>query len=612
MSLRILHILSSNFIAGSVMYAIDLAEKQTSEGNTVYLATDIQIKSGAFSSLQLPVSNRSFLQRFRNIRFLKKFIHVNQIDVIHAHSRAASWISFYAVRGTKTALISTIHGRQVKHSSIKKQDIFGDRIIGICPNLITHLIDEIKFDPNKLVLIPNGFDREIFKNYKRTRDDGDILISFIGRFNGPKGENIAHFVEEVFPQLLQEYPSLCIQLVGGEWDFFPAAGKSAFEELKIKYGRRIQRHDFSTEVHKIIINSDLLIAAGRLAIKGIFHGVPVFAIGEACCHGVLTKSNINEAILTNFGDITPCKSNYKPNSIEILTQFRSFLNNPHLFNSNLSEFIEQYDYKYVLPKIMQAYKSVIMRKACNGNIPILMYHKIPDIPLNSKHRIFVTKKKFEKHLRFYKSRGLTSITFKDYIAFANGDKSIREFPKKPIILTFDDGYEDNYRNMLPLAKKYGFKGVLFLLGNFSLHGNTWDTGEESETNRLMTFDQKKEFLNAGWEIGAHTLSHCDLTTLSEEKATEEIEMSKIFLEEKLQTNVISFAYPFGIYNEQIKEMVKKAGYNFGISTDTGGIHIEDDRLAVFRINMFPEDDIFQLYKKTSNWYRTYYFRRRNK
>ncbi|HEY4784802.1 MAG TPA: polysaccharide deacetylase family protein, partial [Bacteroidales bacterium] len=227
-------------------------------------------------------------------------------------------------------------------------------------------------------------------------------------------------------------------------------------------------------------------------------------------------------------------------------------------------------------------------------------------------RIFVTRRNLEKHFRFFKLRGLTSITFKDYLEFASGNKPVSQFPRKPFILTFDDGYRDNFVNMLPLAQKYGLKGVLFLLGDFSVTANFWDAGEDKETNKLMTLEQKKAFVEAGWEIGAHTLSHPDLTKLSQEESNYEIATSKIRVEENLQSHVVSFAYPFGFYNDEIKDLVRNTGFEFGIATDTGGMTIEEDRFAVFRINIFPEENIFQLYKKTSTWYRAYYRRKRGK
>ena len=75
---------------------------------------------------------------------------------------------------------------------------------------------------------------------------------------------------------------------------------------------------------------------------------------------------------------------------------------------------------------------------------------------------------------------------------------------------------------------------------------------------------------------------------------------------------MSFAYPYGRLDEQTKHMVREAGFAIGVSTDTGGLHLEDDRFQVFRVNMFPNETNSTLFKKTAPWYRRYYRCKRKK
>lgn len=613
MTLRILHVLSSNFFAGSAAYALQLAEAQSSCGHDVVMVTDQAGLSDKVTCLPLPVSDRSLLQRFHNIRFLRKVIREQNISVVHAHSRAASWIAHYAVRGTRVPLVSTIHGRQVKHSALKSNDIYGKKVIGICPQLIEHLANELNMDRQKLVFLPNPLDFELLQRIRRTgKQDGRVVISVVGRLNGPKGAHIADLMAHVFPHLIQQYPALSVQIVGGEWDSFPQAGKDAFAELQSRFGERIRYLGFSKQVLELMANSDVVIGAGRVAMEALALGTAVFAMGEACCHGLVTKSNLGDAIGTNFGDILSVAVPFRPDPAAIISELSACLTGEAVPEVDVSELSRVYDLNRIMPKILGTYTSAIMRKLYPGTIPVLMYHKVPVVPSGSKHRTFVTRDNFEKHLRFFARRGLQSITFQDYLAFSTGDKPLREFPRKPFILTFDDGYRDNYHNMLPIARKYGFKGVLFLLGDFSASGNFWDTGEDAEENRIMTTEQKKVFVDQGWEIGAHTLSHPDLTRLSDEDVRHELRESREQIEHELQTRVVSFAYPFGTYDERIKNLVRQTGFEFGIATDSGGLTIEDDRFAIFRVNMFPEESLFKLFRKTSSWYRKYYRWKRGK
>jgi hypothetical protein len=85
------------------------------------------------------------------------------------------------------------------------------------------------------------------------------------------------------------------------------------------------------------------------------------------------------------------------------------------------------------------------------------------------------------------------------------------------------------------------------------------------------------------------------------------------LEKSFPIKFISFAYPYGKTNEKIKAMVKENGFKFGITTNSGGKDtIEDDRFEIFRVNIYPEDGLFQFHKKISSWYRAYYKRKRGK
>ncbi|HIJ81038.1 MAG TPA: glycosyltransferase, partial [Desulfuromonadales bacterium] len=318
MPLRILHVLSSNFFAGSVAYAIQLAERQSADGHEVFMVTDQAGLSDSFTCLTLPISDRSLVQRFRNILFLRRLIRERNISVVHAHSRAASWVSSHAVRGTRVPLVSTIHGRQVKHSRLKSARVYGDRVIAICPNLVEHLQQEIGIDQNKLEFLPNPLDFERLKQIRRTRpDDGQVLISVVGRFNGPKGEHFSLLVQYVFPLLLEKFPRLSLQMAGGEWDSFPQAGKKAFANLCSLYGERIRFVGFTSQPLQLMADSDLVIGAGRVALEALALGTPLYALGEACCHGLITPDNLVAAIGSNFGDILSVKSPFTPDTAAI-------------------------------------------------------------------------------------------------------------------------------------------------------------------------------------------------------------------------------------------------------------------------------------------------------
>ena len=615
--MRILHVLSAEFFAGSVAYAVQLAEAHRQQGHAVWIISDSdQLPTGA-TQVKAAISNRSYRQRLRNIGLIRRVVRAEAIDVVHCHSRAASWVSHFALRGLAVPLVSTIHGRQHLHTAKSWVDVYGDAVIAICGNLREHLVAEIGMDPTKIAEIPNGvnFSDDQFAGRDEQLEESNSSLNaaprlaFIGRFNGGKGERAAALLQQVFPVLLREFPPLRVALIGGELEHLPVAGKTALAQLQTEFGPRIEVVGFTKDVPGWLARTSLVIGAGRVAIEALGAGRPVLALGEASYTGLVSEASFAAAAASNFGDISALLTPSAVDFTVLLADARAFLQAPQPVAATLrAQARAHYNLAAVAMRVLETYQASRMRKAVPNFIPVLMYHKIPDAPLATKHQIYVTKDNFEKHLAYFKKQKLTPITFADYLKFASGELALADFPRRPIILTFDDGYTDNYTNLLPLMQQYGYRGVLYLLGDFEIRYNKWDADFDPTEPRseIMDLAQKQAFVAAGWEIGAHTMSHPRLSTLPLPEAAAEIRRSKTELETALHTQIISFAYPYGDCNEAVKNAVRAAGFALGIATDTGGMHLEADRMQVFRINMFPNETTSSLFKKTSPWYRKYY------
>ena len=611
--MRILHVLSQVTITGAETYAATFADHQIRQGHDVFIISDTfrtPTKAPVFAQ---PIDNRSYLQRCLNIRFIIRFIRQHRIEVVHAHSRAASWVSFFACKVTRVPLVSIVQGRQHLHFSTSAYDIYGDRVIAICGNIRQHLLEEVKMKPEKIVLIPHGLDFSAYPlPHHQPKTDNALILSIIGRTNGPKGERTGEIITDIAPALLSQFPTLEIRIIGGIPEDLPAAALSQAHSLNQLHGNRIRFIGFVQNIGDWILASDAVIGAGRVGMETLLLEKPLFALGESLYHGRATSGNFQEIVDSNFGDIVATLPVPAFDTAQMLGDLVSFFTqNPG--NESLRQTVMAY---FSLDKragqVMEVYKSVIFEKKFPRHIPALMYHKVPDAPQQTKNRIFITKDNLEKHFIFLKNNHFTPITFKEYNDFRNGNRPSSEFPVKPVFLTFDDAYLDNYTNLFPLLKKYNFKAVIFSLGEETHTDNFWDvnTGEKSEP--LMNTAQKVEMQTYGVEIGGHTLNHPKLAEIQEEEAFHEIVQSKLNLENQLGTSVISFAYPYGNLNEQVKEAVKEAGFVFGIATDSGGLHLEDDLFQVFRVGIFPEDGISQLRKKTSSWYRKYFKMKRGK
>lgn len=608
--MRVLHVLSQTQVTGAETYAATVANAQIAAGHHVVIVSDtFQTPCNARFYTQ-PISKRSYLQRAKNVRFLRKLILREQIQVVHAHSRAASWVCTWAIRGTTAVYLSTIHGRQHIHTSVKLWDVYGSRLLPVCQAIAQHLIQEVGISSAKIHVVPNPV--EVINNDFRPVFEPSLLIA--GRMSGPKGEIIVNLLSEVVPNLLREFPNLTVTVAGGLVENISLKAKTIKQNLEMNFPKRIIFLGFVSNLKQQINNQQVMVASGRIAIEAMLLEKPVFAIGEAAAIGFVTSEKLSQALDTNFGDILSQKKEKTIDYQEIYHEISLFFRNPTI--QNLPEITQRIQQHFNPTRIYQSiethYQELIGKKIAPNWIPILMLHKVPLEPIQTKHRIFLTKDRFEKFIKQLKNGGFSTITFGEYQEYRNGSRPASAFPQKPIILTFDDAYLDNYTNAFPILTEYNCKATVFSLGNLQASTNFWDTQTGEPEAPLMSIDHRREMSRAGIEFGAHSMNHRKLTTLSLQELDYEINNSKKILEDTLGLPIISFAYPYGDANERVKRATEEAGYLFGLSTDSGGLSIEEDRFEIFRANIFPEESFFSFWKKTQPFYRLYYRWKRNK
>lgn len=143
--------------------------------------------------------------------------------------------------------------------------------------------------------------------------------------------------------------------------------------------------------------------------------------------------------------------------------------------------------------------------------------------------------------------------------------SLREFYKdikqeKVFVLTFDDGYKDFFTTAMPILNKLNFSATIFIVSKLVGDINYWQKRElQSE---LLNWEEIRKIIDMGYEIGSHGLYHDDFFRLSQEELEKEIAGSKKLIESIIDELVVSFSYPWNRCNEQIIEIVKKAGYKY--------------------------------------------------
>ncbi|MBR7024769.1 MAG: polysaccharide deacetylase family protein [Selenomonadaceae bacterium] len=201
-------------------------------------------------------------------------------------------------------------------------------------------------------------------------------------------------------------------------------------------------------------------------------------------------------------------------------------------------------------------------------ILVLNYHQIAD----TNNPLAVHVNDFETQMKFLVDSGCVTITPDELYGGLNGDI---ELPPKPVLITFDDGYLDNYTNAFPILKKYGLHATIFIIPAFT-----------SVYPGYMTWEQLKEMEAGGVTIESHTLTHPKLEELPDDEIRLELLNSKNVLEENLGHPVEFLAYPTGTYNLHIAGIAQDLGYKGAFTIKYGVVDKGSNFFALERVPIF--------------------------
>lgn len=206
-----------------------------------------------------------------------------------------------------------------------------------------------------------------------------------------------------------------------------------------------------------------------------------------------------------------------------------------------------------------------------NTIRMLCYHRISDDDMFNGRVSCVSTQRFSNHIMYLKEKGFTFLRLKDIRRYLNGDLKL---PKKSIVLTFDDGFKDNYTNAYPILKSHGISGTFFvtvmaleqneLLGHHKNYLNLPRESEKDIAERIyLSCDDLREMHKNGMDIGSHGMTHSRISKLGRDAKVYELSKSKERIESEIDTEVELFSYPF----EKLKDIsefdkaaVKESGY----------------------------------------------------
>lgn len=216
------------------------------------------------------------------------------------------------------------------------------------------------------------------------------------------------------------------------------------------------------------------------------------------------------------------------------------------------------------------------------SIPILYYHSISSVP---KNELCMPPAEFEKQIAYLSQHDYHCVTLAQLYDFFYGNGQL---PEKPIAITFDDGYKDNYTTAFPILKKYRFNATVFVISSNVGHSNN------------LSWNQLKDLSHNGWLVESHTVNHYDLTKLDSKKLAQELDASKSSLEKQLGIKVDYLVYPSGQFNEKVEKAVKNAGYLMAFTTQRGWANRTMDPFLIHRVYCFANMGIAKFKHRVQN------------
>lgn len=236
------------------------------------------------------------------------------------------------------------------------------------------------------------------------------------------------------------------------------------------------------------------------------------------------------------------------------------------------------------------------RKLFETGAPVLTYHKLGPRPRGVRLKgLYVGEKLFARQLAELRDAGFSTPLLAEMFP-------VKENSQKQIVLTFDDGFANVLRHGLKPLAENKFRAIQFLVADLLGKTNEWDARAGEASEPLMDLTQVREWLAAGHEIGSHTLTHPYLTRLSRERAREEIFASKKKLEDLFGRTIGHFCYPYGDWNETVRNLVMEAGYKTAFTTAAGINHVGDSPFELKRFTArYPSRNLKMIWSRLRQW-----------
>jgi peptidoglycan/xylan/chitin deacetylase (PgdA/CDA1 family) len=223
------------------------------------------------------------------------------------------------------------------------------------------------------------------------------------------------------------------------------------------------------------------------------------------------------------------------------------------------------------------------------DVPVLMYHEVSPTPHPSLRRYTVTVRQFARQMRWLAALGYQAIDMDALVRARLGQGSL---PKRPVLITFDDGFQGSADHALPVLRAHNFTAVFYLVAGLMGETSRWMLPEVGVELSLMSWETARVLIAEGFQCGAHTVTHPRLAGLDPARCRAELVDARRRLEDELGRPVVHLAYPFGSYDPGVQGIAAEAGYVTACSTRAGLSGADDDLLALHRVTIYGHDSLF--------------------
>ncbi len=244
--------------------------------------------------------------------------------------------------------------------------------------------------------------------------------------------------------------------------------------------------------------------------------------------------------------------------------------------------------KIIKNRLRAVHDPTILPGERSVTVPTLMYHYIRPITpgmTTSSRLLSVSPEHFRAQMEELVRLGYHAITPDE---LADAVEGLKTLPTKPVLITMDDGYRDQYTEAFPILKANNLHATFFVVSDYALYPLylSHDLIRELDASGLIT-------------IAAHTRHHSGLADLKLEKQTDEIFGSKKALEQVVGHPITAFAYPYGNFNDDVKRLVREAGFRVAFSTLLGSVHTTSTLFEARRIRVLDDEYLEPILKRFS-------------